>query len=189
MVKDLEAILVSLEGLGRRTVLSHLRPGVSQSGIETLFGSIGLSVPTNLAGLYAWRDGTAVEPGEPLDDLQFFPGFYFLSLDDAMASYRRFSGDARWSEGWFPVFANGGGDFYAVDLHHSDESDAPVIGFILDQPEHPIEYQGIASMIATIAACYEEGAFYVDARGYLEMDDERHAVVAKLHNPEVPLWN
>lgn len=44
------------------------------------------------------------------------PGFYLLSLQEAIASYKVFVSDARWRTGWFSVFADGGGDFYVVDF-------------------------------------------------------------------------
>lgn len=39
-----------------------------------------------------------------------------LSLSDAVANYRSFVADPRWAHGWLPIFANGGGDFYVIDL-------------------------------------------------------------------------
>jgi hypothetical protein len=64
--------------------------------------------------------------------------------------------------GWLPLFANGGGDFYAADLA-GDPIEPPIIGFILGEHEHPIEY-------------------------YLEADDKRHAELARHHKPSLPIF-
>jgi hypothetical protein len=89
---------------------------------------------------------------------------------------------------WLPVFANGGGDFYVVDFSSGSDLEHPVVGFMLDEAEHPIEYESLPAMIATIAECFEEGAFFVDDRGYLEVDDGRHVEIARRNNPRLAIW-
>jgi hypothetical protein len=43
-------------------------------------------------------------------------------------------------------------------------------------------------MLETILECYRRGAFYVDDRGYLEINDRLHAEIARAHNPNLPVW-
>lgn len=147
---------------------------------------MGLDTPADLEDLYSWRNGTRVEAGSDLDSVQFFPGFYLLSLDDALENYEGFRRDSRWDSAWLPVFANGGGDFYAVN---TAEGSGPIIGFIIDQSEHPVEYEGLGAMLETLADCFTEGVCFVDDRGYLEMDDRRHAAIARRHNANLTLWS
>jgi hypothetical protein len=182
---SLERIVAALAKLGRTEVLRRLLPGVPVETIRERFRGVGLQASSGLVALYSWHGGTAVTAGTSLDDVQFFPGFWFLSLDDAIANYVAFRDDMRWNSSWFPVFANGGGDFYAVWIREQGE---PVVGFLVDEAEHPVEYASLASMCGTLADCFEEGVFYVDGRGFLEMDDARHADIARRNNPDVEMW-
>jgi len=135
--------------------------------------------------LYGWKDGTQTV-GVKLDDIQIFPGFYLLSLEDAIANYRAFVADSRWSPGWLPLFANGGGDFYLVDL--GGEPSGLVRHFRIDEPEHPVEFLSLPDMTSTLAAAFEQGVIFVDLNGYLEMHDLRFASLAAELNPGVPWW-
>ncbi|BBE22195.1 hypothetical protein MN0502_10780 [Arthrobacter sp. MN05-02] len=49
------------------------------------------------------------------------PGSYLLSLEEALSDYDTFKNDARWSPSYFPVFADGGGDFYVLGFAHETE--------------------------------------------------------------------
>lgn len=180
-----DRITAALARLGRNEVLKRLLPGISPEVVRERFRDIGVSAGDPLVALYSWCGGTAVEAGTPLEDVQFFPGFWFLSFDDAIANYLAFRDDSRWSRSWFPVFANGGGDFYAV---WTERPAQPVVGFLIDQAEHPVEYTSLATMCITLAECFDQGVFYVDERGFLEMDDARHADIARRNNPGLEVW-
>jgi hypothetical protein len=182
----LETIRKYLGQLGRHEVVERLQPGLELDQIDTRLANAGLGPSAEVGGLYSWRNGTRVEPGTTLDSVQFFPGFWLLSLDDVVSNYLAFRDDSRWSSGWLPIFANGGGDFYAVDL---EQRPSPVIGFMVDSESHPVEYESLAHMLDTLAECFAEGAFFVDDQGNLEMDDSRHAQIARRNNPGVPLWS
>lgn len=184
----LDRILASLTLLNR-PVVKFLRKGVERRSVaETLRGS-GLAAPSEIMDLWHWRDGTAIAPGRTkLDDVHFFPGFYFYSLRDATKQYHAMRNDPRWNSNWFPIFANGGGDFYAVDLTKENLTHAPIIGFVLGEPSHPVEYESLENMCVTLALCYERGIIYTTPDGYLEMDDAAHATLARKLNPTVELW-
>lgn len=178
-------IEMGLERLRRRVLLGALRPGLDASHTKSLLSECGLPCPGQVAALYSWRDGTETA-GKRLDDIHLFPGFYFLSLEDAIANYRAFLPDQRWTPGWLPVFANGGGDFYITDL--SGEMSGVARHFRIEESEHPVEFLTIYDMLTTIAAGYERGIFFVDGDGYLEMDDLAFACLAAEMNPRVPWW-
>ena len=89
--------------------------------------------------------------------------------------------DSRWCPSWLPVFANGGGDFYAINLSLGRDR-GTIVGFLLGESEHPIEYQSVKAMFATLLACYQEGIFALNPEGYLDMDDAQHALVAQRFN-------
>lgn len=94
-------------------MLERLRPGIKSDALNGSMEAIGLFAPADLCDLYEWRNGTDTQ-GAKLDDIHLWPGFYFLTIKDAIANYGAFVADSRWDRAWIPVFANGGGDFYAV---------------------------------------------------------------------------
>jgi len=180
MEGDLDFVLNWLRCKGRRA--AHvINRGISRGEIERLIGSGRiLSFPAELFRLYGWRNGTRVEAGDQLDGLHFFPGYYFLSFEDALASYLLFENDSRWDCSWFPIFANGGGDYYALDIRTGK-----VIGFLLGESDQLPEFDSITAMIRTLAECYEKGIFFLDSSGYLEVNDQRQIEIARKLNPGI----
>lgn len=182
---ELDEIERWLRSLARFALLGVLRPGLSRSEIQARLVEACLEGNDELNELYGWRNGTDTV-GAVLDELHLFPGFYLLSLDDAVANYAAFAADSRWDRWWLPVFANGGGDFYVVDL-------CPGVGgqvrhYRIDEQEHPMEFSSLSRMIGTLAAAYRRGVFFVDATGYLEMDDASFADLAAELSPDVAWW-
>lgn len=176
-LSQLEAALTRLD---RQGLLRALRPGLSAVEVQEILGSVGLTSNAELEALYGWRDGTSTEGVAAIDDIHMFPGFCLLSLGDAIANYRAFVTDRRWEPGWLPVFANGGGDFYVVDL---GSHECPARHFRIDESEHPIEFSSIKDMLRTLAQAFERGTFFMDAGGYLEMDDLAFGTLAAELNP------
>src|SRR5258708_33764609 len=95
-VADVEARLEQLE---RRVLLRALRPGLDLDRVRSLLHRAGLPNSAQVESLYAWRDGTETTGISKLGDIYLFPGFYFLSLEDAIANYRAFLSDRRWMPG------------------------------------------------------------------------------------------
>jgi cell wall assembly regulator SMI1 len=180
--ESLRLIQGYLDRLGRQPTLERLQPGVEPEALNKKVEAVGLSAPADLAELYEWRNGTNAS-GAVLDDLHVWPGFYFLSVEDAIANYTAFVRDARWDRGWLPVFANGGGDFYAVVCHKGRGDWGQVIYFRIDEIEHPVEFHSIQALLATLAAAYESGIFFIDDRGYLEMNDVEFSELANSVDP------
>ena len=165
-----------------------LNDALGEAEIKRLFESAGLTPTKELLELYQWKNGTKVTQGTMLDDIQIIPGFHFLSLQDSVSNYLAMKNDKQWSPSWFPVFANGGGDFYAIDLSKSDGDKAPIIGFILGEVEQEVEYQSLTTMLLTFCECYEKNIVFRTEDGYLEMDDDEQAEIALKHNPDVEFW-
>lgn len=187
LVPHLDRILEYLRKL-RRPIVHRLRNGVDGRHIEKVLGEAGLPSNKEIFDLWQWRNGTVIEPGTMLDDIHFFPGFYLFSVEDAVTQYLAMEGDGRWNRAWLPIFANGGGDFYAADFSRTDADSAPIIGFLLGQEEHPTEYESLEKMCETVSVCFERGVFFVSREGYLEMDDASHSMIARQLNPTLEIW-
>jgi hypothetical protein len=176
----------ALHRLDRLVLLRALRPGLSAAEVRGQMGSVGLASTAGLDALYGWHDGTSTEGVAALGDIYMFPGFYQLSIEDAIANYRAFVPDERWAAGWMPIFADGGGDFYVVDL--GSPAEPPVRRFRLEESEHPIEFRSLDAMLMTLAASFERSVFLVGSNGYLEADTATYDRLAAELNPTVAWW-
>ena len=184
---SLDELETWLRRLGRARLVERLQTGLSEETVRRSLEGVGLVASEDLCVLYGWRDGTRIAVGEVLDDFHIFPGFFFSPLEEALENYGKFRVDRRWNSEWLPVLANGGGDFYAVDS--TSEMASPVIGFMIDQDEQPVEYSSLSTMLRSWVDAFASDAFYVDSRGYLVADDDRYVEIAARNNPDVPLWN
>lgn len=184
---SLVRIEAALQALDRRVLLDALRAGVGADRVRALLAACGLTSARDVEALFAWRDGTETTGVTSVDDIHFFPGFYLLSLEDGVANYRTFVEDSRWAQSWMPLFANGGGDFYVVEMAEGDQG--AVRRFRIDEIEHPIEFSSLADMIDTLTVAFDRRVFFVDSGGYLEMDDLAFAATAAELNPGVSWWS
>ncbi len=186
LFKSLAKIESALHLLNRGVLVRSLQQGLAPGAVQTKLKSIGLASTLELESLYGWRNGTESGGSASLDDIHLFPGFHLLSLEDAIVNYQSFVTDDRWEYGWLPVFANGGGDFYVVN--GSLAGAGAVRHFRIEEAEHPIEFSSLSAMLATLAEGFDRGVFYVDRRGYLEMDDLVFDRLASELNPDVNFW-
>jgi len=110
-----------------------------------------------------------------------------LAAIDRGLTHDTYVNDQRWNPGWLLLFANGGGDFYVVDL--SEVERGSLRHFRIEESEHPVEFATFSAFFATLAAAFKEGIFFVDSAGYLEMDDLTFgATLAARFNPGSPWW-
>ncbi|HML50006.1 MAG TPA: hypothetical protein PKD84_01165 [Propionicimonas sp.] len=94
MIEALSRTQIGLERLGRRAAVEALQPGLSSGETGGIFPAAGLRGDEQVEAVHFWHDGTRTA-GLTLDDIQIFPGFHLLSLEDAMANYRAFVADPR----------------------------------------------------------------------------------------------
>ena len=166
--------------------VDHLNPGLSSQKIQELFEEIPLQPNQDLHALYAWRNGSKDCEGITLGELAFFPGFYLMSLEESIQTYLELIETDAWDKAWFPIFASGGGDFYAMNLY--PEAKGQILGFYVFEEEAQVEYRSLESMLATLKTCYEQGIIFRNEQGYLDMDYRKHAEVAHEINPDVKIW-
>lgn len=165
--------------------LHYLQEGLSVQDIQQQLSVLSLKANDELLCLFSWRNGIGNSGAIPLGSLTLFPGFYFMSLEEGLQTYLQMKDEQDWQESWFPVFANGGGDFYLVDLN---ENKGCVIGYYLYEEEKLVEYTSLERLLATFAACFEQGIIFKDQAGFLDMDYLEHARIAHELNPDLPIW-
>ena len=182
LLNEIEKCLQQLD----HSCVDHLNPGLSSQKIQELFEKIPLHPTQDLRALYTWRNGSKDCEGITLGELAFFPGFYLMSLEESIQTYLELRETDAWGKSRFPIFASGGGDFYAMNL--APEAQGQILGFYVFEEETQVEYQSLKSMLATLKACYEQGIIFRNEQGYLDMDYRKHAEVAHDINPEVKIW-
>ena len=181
----LNEIEKSLQQLDHPCV-DHLNPGLSSQKIQELFEEIPLQPNQDLHALYAWRNGSKDSEGVTLGELAFFPGFYLMSLEESIQTYLELIATDTWDKSWFPIFASGGGDFYAMNL--APEAQRQIHGVYVYEEEPQVEYRSLKSMLTTFKVCYEQGVIFRNEQGNLDMDYRKHAEVAHEINPDVKMW-
>lgn len=166
----------------------YINDGVTKKMVLDCFENIGLVPSPEIIDLYTWHNGTNIIEGTKLDYIQFIPGFHLLSLEDAIYQYNLVKEDQRWNKSWFPFMANGGGDFYNIDLTMSNKLTTPIVGFILGELAQEIEYENMTSMMKTFYICYEKKIIYCSNQGYLDMNDQEYAKIALKINSNIKFW-
>ena len=185
ITQALNEIEKSLQQLDHLCV-DHLNPGISSQQIQELFEKIPLHPTQDLHALYTWRNGSKDSEGITLGELAFFPGFYLMSLEESIQTYLELRETDAWDKFWFPIFASGGGDFYAMNL--ASEGQGQILGFYVYEEEPQVEYQSLESMLQTFKECYKQGIIVQNEQGYLDMDYRKHSEIAHDINPELKIW-
>lgn len=185
MLEVLNAIYKHLSRLNR-PVVRLLDDGLSADQVRTRLDELPFAPTEELAALYQWRNGTRYDENATYDDIYFFPGYYLLSLDDAIEHYRSLVEAGVWDRKWIPVFASGGGDFYAV--FDASCKNPGVIDFLRGEPDTPIEFTSLTRMMRTLLECLENGALYNGEEGTFEIDYDAYHTVAYKHAPDVGVY-
>lgn len=182
LLNEIEKCLQQLD----HPCVDHLNPGISSQQIQELFEAIPLQPTQDLRALYTWRNGSKDCERITLGELAFFPGFYLMSLEESIQTYLELSAKDAWDKSWFPIFASGGGDFYAMNL--ASESQGQILGFYVFEEEAQVEYRSLKFMLTILKACYEQGIIFRNEQGYLDMDYRKHAEIAHEINPDQKIW-
>lgn len=187
LVDDCEAILDMLRRLNR-PVAQKLRDGIEPHALSRSMARFGLEAPLELSELYGWRDGTAIGDTDTIGEIAFIPGYHFLSIEQGLLHYASLLDSPYWNAAWLPILANGGGDFFVVDLAKRDRFSAPIIVYRLGEERQEQEYDSIALMVKTIRRSFYEDAYYVDEAGSLDEDAQKHQRIAAEINPRSIVW-
>jgi cell wall assembly regulator SMI1 len=185
-IRDLVNDVVGFLTLMNRPVVSILQARADALAINEAFGTLGLVAPKDLLDMFTTHNGTKVIVGDSLDDIHFFPGFYWMSLEDCVSSYKAVSNHELWEKSWFPLFSNGGGDFYCLVCDVQSSNYGQIVGFIYGD-SYDVEFSSLQMMLAVLKECYLRNIYYVEG-GYLEADDYAAIEVAKEFCPELDLY-
>lgn len=184
----MDRVVEHLRRLGR-SVPDLLQRPLANDELQMWAARFPFPLTRELEVIYTWRNGTMASEDDFLEDIYLFPGFYLLSIEEAHLTFLERKDAPQWREGWFPLFADGAGDFYVVPCGGQKTDSSVVIGFLHGEPEQIVEYESIAAMVATLEAAFAEKAFYVDQNdGSMEIDDEKYSQIASRFNPRITEW-
>ena len=68
----------------------------------------------------------------------------------------------------FPVFQSGGTDFYGVCCNKAEAPDGEIIDDF-NERKPAVKFLGLEKMLLTILRCYEQGVYYVNGDGRLDV--------------------
>ena len=173
---DVDAIFSWLAANGH-PVASRRRAGIAPDAVAPALRAAGLDCPPDLAALYGVCDGVDSSEGDLLDDIQVFPGHFWMPLAEALEMHAELEADPDWRRSWLPVFATGAGDFYGVICDERSRDFGGVVGFLRGEDDPLVEFRTLKTMMATIRRSFEGGAF-VMSEGYLESDYPKMRAIA-----------
>ncbi len=148
-----------------------------------------------LLDLYNWKNGTKLLEGYSYNDMDFFPGFYFLSLESSLKAaqstnkgitfLKPFIKNRKiWKPSFFPIFSNLDNSYLIIDL---DNQSSPVYFFseeiIQDQNSLPMYYSSISNLISTILKCYQDKIYNIAESGIVISNITKEAEVTHALNP------
>jgi cell wall assembly regulator SMI1 len=160
---SVEALLTSLQNLNRSGALSLVRPPQTPEAVSQALEQAGVATSSEVSDWYSVWDGQ--RPDGALGEMDVLPGFYALSLVDALAHRSH----QAWLPSWLPLLADGGGDYIVVDTARSG---APVYRHRSDEPEPERLASSLLSFLDTAVAAFAEGVVFVED-GYLEQDEDQ----------------
>ena len=189
----LDALLAALTRADA-PLMKWLATGMSQAEIGARVESLPLRLADEVHDYFAWRDGLRTTRDA---DYELFPGFTVLSLEEARADYRMLVDTANqvaqqtgvpasslWNERWFPLFRDAGGDYHVTLADARPAPTAPIYAVVREDPESAyLAYDNLTSLIQTVAACFQAGAFMAVGE-IIEEDRSRAAAIVRAHNPE-----
>ncbi|MFN0204294.1 MAG: SMI1/KNR4 family protein [Bacteroidia bacterium] len=167
-----------------------LNQGLKEGHIREVAAMYDVHFSEEVVALYQWRNGlnSRYPSGSMLKmgDVCFFPGYVFLSIEDAINAYNRSKLQQDWNKDWFPLFWNSAGCMFVMDC--GEENRGQMIEFGGPYFDSEVVYASLSDMLKTIAKSYEVGGFYFDEEFGLACDDQIFCALAKDLNPDVLYW-
>jgi hypothetical protein len=175
-------------------VVDYLKLGVNETTLSELLESLQFELPDSIKNIYKWQNGTEDIENKTIGESSFFPGYIFLSLEDAKSIYLDSMQFEGWDRKYFPVFSSGGGDFLLVNCDRSD-LDFEKLFFYCPSDTHMMNgiasiYDNIDSFFKTIYQCLENGGVEVNKDdGFVDIKD--YNIMLKIsyqNNPLSEYW-
>ena len=201
----LDSVLSQLVRL-ERPLVALLQPGLSREAIDEMVDPLPFKLSEDLYQLYIWRNGT--QPGS-YEDTVFFPhpASYFAPLDlalDASIYLPESLITNPLTETWeplefepsayyFDLFSDPGDSDFLVPCSATLLEKPPIVFWSPELGTPRVHFANLESMMWTIAACYESGAYFLkndfeNESLYVDTDPTQERQIARRLNPTVIYW-
>lgn len=164
-------------------------PGGDETQVRRSLAEVGFEYP-ELVAFYVWRNGVNDSLKLPKGKICIFPGYYMLSLDEALNWYRKKHESGPFNSNYFLLFCADGYDFY----HFSrEEKSFEIIGMLEEIKGSrkffiAPEFSSFEKMLRTFIDAVKEGGIVINRKGYLDYRDEEFSAVARRHNPNLAYY-
>lgn len=160
-------------------VRAKLRPGLSRQEIQAkvCHFNFPFSLPQEVEELYQWHDGFNLD----YYDCQLFDYHTFVTLDEALETWKSFQDDGFIQKDLLPLFTFEG-EWYCIQVEKIKQESGQ-IWFVYH--DDGIVYDSLKAMLFSILECYEVGAYQPilkNGRVYTEVDREKVAEVKLKYN-------
>jgi hypothetical protein len=151
-----------------------MSPGLDPSYVRTTIENLKLECPDELVELYSRSAGIDAPEDALLGHMWMYDSHFLLPFEEAVRIQQYFAGGPRWDSAWFPVFGNGGGDYYLVHCKADRDDWSQITYFMMGSGEEAdLEFSSLEDMLIVISECFDKGICSVDERGGLDTDFER----------------
>jgi hypothetical protein len=167
-----------------------LQPGLSEAEIEEIIADLPLRLPNDIRSLYRWKNGIRMGD-ENWEYSCIFLNWSFYPLQIIVDGYLDNVENCYFGSGLNPanawsIFFHAEGTCTGYALADDKIQETSLVVF-----QHCkaggcsviIEYASLASMMLTIAECYEN-AYFVGTDGYLDIDDNQALDIWRKFNSE-----
>lgn len=173
-------------------ILHELNDGLPISVIDQMLSQV-VENYAELVLFYNWKNGISESLFErPAVEIELFPEGIMLSLQEAIERYILYTKtDKIWSVHYFPIFTNGGGDYYLYNLDKGSKDFGAIFLYapsLLLKEVPDLLYDSIISFLRTIIECIEAGAYEYNPSGGINVDYDLKFEISKKHNSKSEYW-
>lgn len=172
--------------------------GLPAAEVTTRLTDFPCALPQEVYTLYECYNGVPSPSSPPYPyEHEFLPGWDFLPLETALATYQQEMQEARsstssgvWQAAWWPLFRVDF-NYYVVWCPASPQPTAPVYEVIRtkgDDDDVQMAYDSVTSLLHTVATCYDTGAYWINERDVVDYDERREAEILRRYNPQRTAW-
>jgi hypothetical protein len=174
---------IILEALRRlnRPVVGTLQPPIEPAVVAAALRGLKLPSVKEYEELLGWHNGTSKTGVARLSDIWFFPGYYLVSLEEAVNVFELVG--SYWNNAGIPLFTNDGGDFFVLNC-----SNATILLCEAESAGPRTVHRSLPVMLEVMASCFDEGAYFVDSRNQFRANHALEREIAKSKNPGVKHW-
>ena len=174
--QELKKLSLNIEKLSLPAAKYVVNPCPIDAIVASLDG-VGIIKAPSIVELYSNFGGFNIVEGALSEEFWIYSSFCLDTLENSLLNYKCLIDSAEWHVGNFPLFSNGGGDFYSIVTSLESKFFGYISYFMLGEEEY-IAYSSLENFLSVINKCYDQGICYSDAGGYLETDHLKALLVA-----------